>query len=131
MAVTGHHSPGTMSDPAPHGDHGDLASHHPGDREYIRIAVILTLITIAEVAIYYIEGVRDFLVPALIIMSVGKFIVVVGYFMHLKFDDRRFTVLFVTGLVISLAVVAALVVMMLTNDAYFPDAPPAGVAETH
>jgi cytochrome c oxidase subunit 4 len=105
---------------------------HPNDRQYIRIAIILTIITVIEVAIYYIEGVRDFLVPMLIILSVGKFIAVVGYFMHLKFDDRRFTVLFVAGLGLSIAVIAALVVMFWTGQ-YFPDLPagPGSGAASH
>ena len=88
----------------------------------MRIAIILTIITIIEVAIYYIEGIRDFLVPLLIILSVGKFIAVVAYFMHLKFDDRRFTVMFVSALILSIAVIGALVVMFWTGQ-YFPDLP--------
>jgi cytochrome c oxidase subunit IV len=95
---------------------------HPSDGQYIRIAIILTIITVIEVAIYYVEGVRDILVPALIILSVSKFIAVVGYFMHLKFDDRRFTVLFVAGMVLSVGVITALVLMMLTAN-FFPDLP--------
>jgi cytochrome c oxidase subunit 4 len=105
--------------------HHETEEHHPGDREYIRIAIILTIITAVEVAIYYIEGIRDFLVPLLIILSVAKFVAVVGYFMHLKFDDRRFMVMFVAGLGISLAVVAALVLMFWTG-VYFTGVPIGG-----
>lgn len=103
--------------------HDDGAHDHPSDGQYIRIAIILTIITIIEVAIYYIEGIRDFLVPLLIVLSVGKFVAVVGYFMHLKFDDRRFTVMFVSGLILSIAVITALVVMFWTSGSYFPDLP--------
>lgn len=111
--------------PAGHSGHDtshDEAHGHPTDRQYIRIAIILTIITIIEVAIYYIEGVRDFLVPALIILSVSKFIAVVGYFMHLKFDDRRFAVMFISAMILSIAVIGALVVMFWTGQ-YFPDLP--------
>lgn len=113
--------------------HDDEAHGHPTDRQYIRIAIILTIITVIEVAIYYIEGIRDFLVPTLIVLSVSKFIAVVAYFMHLKFDDRRFTVLFVAGMVLSLAVITALVVMFMTDSSYFPDLPagPGSGAASH
>lgn len=100
----------------------DEEHDHPTDRQYIRIAIILTIITIIEVAIYYIEGIRDFLVPALIVLSLAKFIAVVGFFMHLKFDDRRFAVMFVSALILSVAVIGALVVMFWTGQ-YFPDLP--------
>ncbi len=88
---------------------------HPSDGQYIRIAIILTIITVIEVAIYYIEGVRDILVPALIILSVSKFVAVVGYFMHLKFDDRRLTYMFVTGLVVAFSVIMALYALFHWN----------------
>lgn len=91
--------------------HHDGEHEHPGERTYIRVAVILTVITIAEVAIYYIEALRDILVPALIIMSVAKFITVVSYFMHLKFDDRRLAWIFGLAMLVTLAVVGALDVL--------------------
>lgn len=97
-------------------------SHHPSDGQYIRIAIILTIITAAEVAIYYVEGIRSILVPVLIVLSVAKFAAVVGYFMHLKFDDRRFMLLFAAGLGIAIAVMAALVIMFWTGQ-FFPGVP--------
>jgi cytochrome c oxidase subunit 4 len=105
--------------------------HHPSDRVYVRIAIILTIITAVEVAIYYIEGIRSFLVPALILLSVSKFVAVVGYFMHLKFDDKRFLLLFAGGLAISVSVIAALVIMFWTGI-YVPDLPAGpGAAPSH
>jgi cytochrome c oxidase subunit 4 len=77
---------------------------HPGFPTYITIAVILTVITVVEVAVYYIDALRPALVPVLLTLSVVKFILVVGYFMHLKFDPRLLTGLFVFGLAIAFAV---------------------------
>lgn len=91
--------------------HHEGEHEHPGERTYIRVAVILTIITIVEVAIYYIESLRDILVPALIIMSVAKFITVVSYFMHLKFDDRRLAWIFGLAMLATLGVVGALDVL--------------------
>jgi len=70
--------------------------------------VILTLITVAEVAIYYIEDLRRILVPALVIMSVVKFLIVVSYFMHLKFDDRRLAWIFGLAMILTISIVGAL-----------------------
>ena len=69
-------------------DTDDHSHDHPSDRKYIEIAVILTVITLAEVAIYYIDWMHESgaLVPTLIVMSLAKFVTVIGYYMHLKFD---------------------------------------------
>lgn len=88
---------------------------HPGERTYINVAIILAIITIVEVAIYYFESLRGILVPALIIMSIAKFIIVVAYFMHLKFDDRRLAYIFGSAMVLTISVVLALEVMQRTH----------------
>jgi cytochrome c oxidase subunit IV len=82
--------------------------HHPHEQTYIKVAVILAIITIVEVAIYYIHSFRSILVEALLIMSVVKFVTVVSYFMHLKFDDRRLAWIFGLAMVVALSIVVAL-----------------------
>jgi|SRR3954447_9233139 cytochrome c oxidase subunit 4 len=84
---------------------------HPGAATYIKVAIILVIVTITEVAIWYIDAIRSILVPALIILSVFKFCAVVGYFMHLKFDDRRLLTIFAAAMAITLSVVGALDVL--------------------
>jgi cytochrome c oxidase subunit IV len=74
------------------------AGRHPGPKEYIRIAIILAAITAAEVAIYYIEGFKEILVPVLLLFSFLKFTLVVLWFMHLKFDSRTYARFFLMGL---------------------------------
>jgi cytochrome c oxidase subunit 4 len=100
---------------ATHGEHG---SEHPGERKYIEIAMILAGITVIEVAIYYIQWVHDkgLLVPMLMAMSAVKFTVVVGFFMHLKFDDRRLTYMFVTGLLFAFSIIMALYALFHWNQ---------------
>ncbi len=73
---------------------------HPGPLEYIKIGLILAGITAVEVGIYYIEAIEDALVPILIVLSALKFSLVVLWFMHLRFDSRLFSWLFVGGLVL-------------------------------
>jgi cytochrome c oxidase subunit 4 len=45
-----------------------------------------------------------FFMPALMIMMVVKFLMVVSYFMHLKFDNRLFSWLFYAGLILAITV---------------------------
>ena len=74
---------------------------HPGEGKYIKIALILAVITAVEVAFSYWEAVEGILAPSLIAMSIVKFAIVVLYFMHLKFDSRLFRRLFVAGLALA------------------------------
>lgn len=85
---------------APHGE-DDEAHEHPSERQYIKIAILLSVITFVEVAIYYIEALDSILVPALVLLSAFKFIFVVSYFMHLKFDDKRLAWIFASGLLLA------------------------------
>ena len=77
--------------------------HGMSNAGYIKIALILAAITALEVATYYVDFGRLFL-PALMIMMVVKFIMVVSYFMHLKFDNKLFSYLFYSGLLLAIAV---------------------------
>ena len=70
---------------------------------YVRIALILAAITALEVSTYYVDFGWLFM-PALMIMMVIKFVMVVSYFMHLKFDNKLFTYLFYSGLLLAIAV---------------------------
>ena len=73
---------------------------------YVRIALILAAITGLEVSTYYVDFGWLFM-PALLIMMVIKFVMVVSYFMHLKFDNKMFSFLFYAGLVLAVGVYAA------------------------
>ncbi|HZR00362.1 MAG TPA: cytochrome C oxidase subunit IV family protein [Chloroflexota bacterium] len=81
---------------------------HPSAQKYIVIAVILTILTAVEVAVYYVESLRPILIPLLGILGLSKFVLVVGYYMHLKFDPKLFTWLFVGGLVTATAALTGL-----------------------
>ncbi|MGH2683515.1 MAG: cytochrome C oxidase subunit IV family protein [Actinomycetota bacterium] len=78
---------------------------HPSPRDYVRIGVALALVTLLEVALYYVPGLPDaVLIGSLIILMVVKFALVGLWFMHLKFDSRLYMRLFVAGLVLALSV---------------------------
>jgi len=80
---------------------------HPGNWEYVQIAVVLAIITGAEVMVYYQEAVRSLIVPILLILSACKFTLVAMFFMHLKFDNRIFSIFFSGPLVLAFAVMMA------------------------
>jgi cytochrome c oxidase subunit IV len=84
---------------------------HPSAIVYIKVAVILGLITGLEVAVYYMEALSAYLAPILIALSATKFGIVAGYYMHLKFDNRLFTAFFVGGLALAASLVLALMTL--------------------
>lgn len=95
------------------GTHPSGAGHgHPSPKEYIRIGAILALLTAIEVAASYTIG-GALLIALLLGLSVIKFSIVVMWFMHLKFDDRRYARFFVMGL--SLALTLYLIVLMVSK----------------
>jgi len=73
--------------------HSPETEHGMSNAGYVRIALILGIITALEVSTYYVDFGPLFL-PALLIMMVIKFIMVVSYFMHLKFDNKLFSMIF-------------------------------------
>jgi len=98
-----------MSTHAEHG-HGAEEHGHASVKFYWMIGGILAALTALEVAAYYMElGAAE--VPLLLILSAAKFILVVGFFMHLKFDSRIFTGVFVAGLVLAVFMVSALIAL--------------------
>ncbi len=78
--------------------HRGRTVRHPSPKEYVRIAIILAVITGAEVAVYYLELSRGLLIPLLFGFSALKFTLVVLWFMHLRFDSRTYARFFLLGL---------------------------------
>jgi cytochrome c oxidase subunit 4 len=81
-------------------------STHFTDKQYVVVALVLAGITALEVTLSYIDVGALFL-PALLILMVIKFFAVVMYFMHLKFDNRIFSLLFYMGLFLAVGVYIA------------------------
>ncbi len=111
-----------MSSPEVHHEEGN----HPGPAQYVRIAVILFVITIIEVAIYYIEPLQGVLVPMLIVFSLLKFVLVVLWFMHLRFDTRVFTWVFVSGILLTLSVFTVVLLTFFLQGGAAPSPPGLG-----
>jgi cytochrome c oxidase subunit IV len=81
--------------------HTPAAAHgpgHPSPKQYVRIGLILFVLTALEITASYSGVTGAILIPTLFILAIVKFALVVLWFMHLKFDDRRYARFFVMGL---------------------------------
>jgi cytochrome c oxidase subunit 4 len=79
--------------------HGEVAhSEHPSTKAYIRIGIVLAVLTGIEVVVSYSHHSARLITAALLCLMFLKFILVVLWFMHLKFDSRRYSRFFVMGL---------------------------------
>jgi cytochrome c oxidase subunit IV len=99
---------------------------HPGPRKYWLIFWILFVLTAVEISLYYLEVyhvvARGFAVPSLIILSTIKFMLVVQWYMHLKFDSPTFTGMFIFPLALGGLVIGALFLLYhVLPHAYIPE----------
>ena len=95
---------------------------HATVKTYILIGVILTAITAAEVAIFYIPGATEsgWLAPLLIGMSAAKFALVVMFYMHLKFDHKLFSISFFAPMVLAVTVIVSIILLFKVLPQYLP-----------
>lgn len=78
---------------------------HPTTGQYVKIAILLAIVTAIEVALFYIDEAVDMAGwdgPMLIILSFFKFIVVIGWFMHLRFEKPLLSRFFAGGFILAL-----------------------------
>ena len=87
-----------------HGGHASVAT-------YVVVGVVLTIITAVEVAAFYIPALSGILVPALLTFSAVKFLTVVSFYMHLKYDSPVFRRVFYGPLTLAVLVVIGLVLL--------------------
>jgi len=87
-----------------HGGHATVGT-------YVLIGVILTIITAVEVAVFYIEALAGVLVPVLVTLSATKFVIVVLFYMHLRYDHPLFSRVFFGPMLLALFVVISLITL--------------------
>ena len=84
---------------------------HPTPKRYVQIAIVLGVLTAIEIALYYTEDIVGvFTDPILIILAVGKFIIVVGWFMHLRFESKMVNRFFAGGMILALFLFAIVMI---------------------
>ena len=73
-------------------------AQHPSPKAYIRIGIVLAALTAIEVFVSYTHYSPRLVTVALLSLMFLKFLLVVLWFMHLKFDSRRYSRFFVMGI---------------------------------
>ena len=106
-----------MSAPA----HSAPAAHDHGHEEskfqiYVQIAMLLAVITGVEIVGIYLPFAKWIIVTGLVVLSVVKFMYVIFYFMHLRWDKPFCTILFFIGLVLAFGTVWALLAIFSVKD---------------
>jgi cytochrome c oxidase subunit IV len=88
---------------------------HPTNRFYIIIGVILIVLTVLEV-LGYLGEVNGTLQPGaaaaiILVLSAAKFLLVVMFYMHLKFDHALFTGTFVFPAILGVLVIGGMILL--------------------
>jgi cytochrome c oxidase subunit 4 len=92
---------------------------HPGPRQYVVVAVVLAVLTALEVGLFYMDFVpRPVVTGSLIVLMTLKFSLVALWFMHLRFDSRIYRRLFITGIILAMAV---FLIVLLTFGVFVRD----------
>ena len=88
---------------------------HPSEKPlppisvYVYVGLILAILTAVEVAAFYLDVSGSVLVPIFIILSLFKFVLVVMFFMHLKYEANWKYVLTIPAGMMSIFLVLMLV----------------------
>ena len=90
--------------PRAHAEHASIGT-------YVKVAVILTVVTALEFSVIYIRALTPILVPLLLVLSAGKFALVVLFFMHLRYDSRALSILFAGPLLLASGIAIALLTL--------------------
>jgi cytochrome c oxidase subunit IV len=113
------------------GDVNPDLEHHPGehasDRQFVKVFLVLVVVTALEVAWSYAPwentdsraGTAFYWGGLMIMMSI-KFVIIAGYFMHLRFDNKILTRVFYAGVFLAIGVY----IVALSTFQLFSSEPP-------
>jgi len=85
---------------------------------YVQIAMLLAVITGIEIVAVFLPFATWLLVSVLVIFSLVKFMFVIFYFMHLRWDKAFCTVMFFIGLVLATGTSWALIHIFEVKDSF-------------
>ena len=95
--------------------HAEVHSdHHPGPRQYVVVGGVLAALTGLEVGAFFLNLTSALVVFILLALTAAKFVLVVAFFMHLRFDNRLFLWLFVFPVVVMISTMVALMALLDT-----------------
>jgi cytochrome c oxidase subunit IV len=90
--------------------------HHPSRfHVFMQIAMILAVITGAEIVVIFLPLANWIVYTTLGVLSAVKFLAVILYFMHLRWDRAFCTILFFIGLLLGGGTLVALVSLFKTD----------------
>lgn len=99
------HEPGQPGPVVKTDEHEGGTGHgHPTEKDYVKVAIFLAAVTALEVWVYTAKSLAALLPYILVTASIVKFVTVVLWFMHLRFDSRLFRRFFVAGLLLAVFV---------------------------
>jgi|1186.fasta_scaffold10849_3 cytochrome c oxidase subunit 4 len=88
---------------------------HPDAKQYVLIAVVLVIVTALEIATSYIDtGHTNWIIIALGAMAIVKFVLVTGWYMHMKTDHPLFRRFFIVGIILA-SIVYGVVFMVFSS----------------
>ena len=93
-----------MTDERRGGEHATVGT-------YVLVALVLTCVTALEVGVIYVRRLAPIVVPLLLAMSAAKFALVALFFMHLRYESRVPTLLFVGPLLLASGLAVALMTL--------------------
>ncbi len=102
------------------GVHPHIVEEHKKYFTFFNVALALILITTVEIVIIYIPLHTFIVLSSLAVLSLVKFLAVIWWFMHLRWDKALCTILFMIGLLIATGTVTALLFLFDVD----PNGPP-------
>jgi cytochrome c oxidase subunit IV len=78
---------------------------HPTPKLYVQLAIILAVLTAIEVALFYLEATigRRLAMTTIVFLAFLKFAAVIGWYMHLRYEDSLLSRLFTGGFILAVA----------------------------
>jgi cytochrome c oxidase subunit 4 len=86
---------------------------HPSPAQYVKIAVLLAVLTAIEVSLFYLNNEVQLgwlNTAALLGLAFLKFVIVVGWYMHLRFEKAAASRFFTFGFVLALSLYAIVLI---------------------
>ncbi len=83
---------------------------------YVQIALLLAVITGIEIVVIFFPFAKWIIITSLAVLSVVKFLYVIFYFMHLRWDKPFCTILFFIGLILGGGTLWALLLLFGAQD---------------
>ena len=99
---------------------GSAGQHHVDQyHAFVNLAMILAVITSVEIVLIFLPFASSFIMTTLVVLSVFKFFCVILWFMHLIYDKALLFLLFMSGLLIAVGTVIALMCLFSPQEVDF------------